>query len=352
MSTASSPLDLTFDAAPIGGGGGIRPAPTRQPSLVPPLAFDQDDDDGKVHTTLPPEQVIPPTYDRDFWRFDPWGVTLDEAPPYVDGANTTPPEMVMSYFLPAYVQFGSKWVDKILTFHAQRNFSHFHFDQYTFEQFGFDAERAADLMLYAQSWGFFTSYWAKRPASPTHGDGYAQTQHLYMPFLNTLLAKGCAADGKLIYLVGEELNSGYTPGPNGLDDVINNVCAFLNPRDVPVWVHFTSNYPAFPVDTDFTGWWRQWIGKVKGLCWQADPSASAGLMGARLWDARKYIGAAWTGFKVPAWELRGEEQLYGHYTESQGALTGWEMLCCTRDDTPYPAVAGAAAARYPDGWPI
>lgn len=329
---------------------GRRPPPARQLSLVPPLDFDPNVPEGDVHTVLPPEQVIPSYYDRDWWRGDAWGVMLDEAPPYVDGANTTPPEMVMSYFLPGYVQFGSKWVDKILTAHAKRNYSHFHFDQYTFEQFGLSDAQAADLMAYTQSWGFFTSYWAKRPSQALDGGNFTTTRHLYVPFLRTLLDRGLAKGGKLLYVVGEELNSGYRPGPNGLDDVIANMCDLLNPLDVPVWLHFTSNYPAFPVDTDFTGWWRPWVGRVKGLLWQADPYASAGLMGAKLWDARKYIGAASVALKVVAFELRGTAQLYGRCTEEQGCLTAWEMICCTRDQTPYPAVAGAGnGPRYPDG---
>ena len=137
-----------------------RPAIIVQPVTAPP--FDSNDPGGDVSTSLPPEQVIPPSPTIGWWRGDIGGVTLPDAPPMVPGGNSTPPTMTMSFLLPWYTQTqygGTPQVDKILTAHAQRGYTHFHLDQTNWQAAGLSIPQAVDLFKYIQSWGFYTSYW-------------------------------------------------------------------------------------------------------------------------------------------------------------------------------------------------
>lgn len=329
----------------------VRPLAKRQKPLPP---FDENDPGGDVATTLPPEQHIPDGPDRDWWLGDAWGVTLDETPPYVPGANTTPREMTMSYQLHYYDR---RWQDINLTAHAERNFSHFHLsgpgstaEQRADPTDAGNIQRTVDLFDYVQSWGFFTSYW--EGWGNLRDRNWSQVRHLVEPFLYALINANLAS--KSIIVLGKELD-GYNAGGPDLDGIIAAICAICNQADMPVWLHFNANKPGWPAPgQDIVEWWRQWAGRVKGICWQADPYEKTGTMAARFWDTRKYLGRADTRLLASAWELRGTAQLYGACTEECGALTAWELLCApNKPDTHYPAVAGSMnGPRYPDGRPF
>lgn len=336
----------------------LRPQPVPQPSFLP---FDADQGDGAVHTVLPPEQVIPRGYDIDFVRGDAWGVTLTETPPLVPGCNTTPPTMVMSYLLPWYWQNyngGKPFVDKILTAHALRNYSHFHLDRPTWLQAGLSDTQALDLIAYVQSWGFFTSFWAMGTGMPGHT--WDDVGPWATPLIQGLMRRGLAA--KTLYVVGEELNSYVVYGDQGLDNIVRQIGQLAAGSGMRIPLHFTSNYPGC-YGGDVSGL-QQWWQKLKGLgawgmFWQGDPNDSVGAQGAHLWDSRKYLGAADPSLKVAAFELIGEAQLYGRFDEATGRRRGWELICCTRgDDNPRgaanaPAIAGAGnGLSYPDGNPL
>lgn len=358
LTTRTLPADLANSGiVTIGLEGATRPAPQPRAPLPP---FDASDASGAVHTTLPPEQtILGSPYDRDRWRGDFSGVMLPIAPPFVPGANTTPPEMTISFLLPHYVQFGTKQIDAFLTAHAIRDYSHFHFDRLEADRAGLSLPQFMDLIDYVQSWGFLTSAWACSSGENRSG-GWPMVQPVVEPFLQALASSSRRADSAIV-LVGEELNNGTVPGAgaNSLDPLIANVCAITNPAGIPTWLHFTSNYPAWipptppaQFDAALIAWIAQWTGRIRGLCWQSDPSASAGLMGAKLWDARRYYNSADPSMLVSAFELLATEKLYGRCTEDYGCLRGWEMICCTRDN-PNPsalAVAGSCdGLRQPSG---
>lgn len=326
---------------------------------MPP--FDADDPGGRVHTTPPSDLVIPKGYTRNFWRGDIGGVILAKTPPFVDGANTTPPEMTMSFLLPKYKQFGIQWIDEFLTAHAKRDYSHFHLDRWQWDVAGFSMNDVAAMIDYLISWGFFPSMWLCG-SNDDRSNGWPQLKSIIEPVLRMLTAKSSRCE-KSIVLVGEELNNGCVPGRmvNGLDWIIEGVCAIANPAGIPVWNHFTSNYPAWPppppdgdIDRACAEWWSQWIGKIEGICWQSDPKSPAGLMGAKMWDTRRLLARADPRFLTVAFELRAEEQLFGRCTEEQGCLTGLELLYCDNDGLPgHPEVAGFGnGGRYSDGTSI
>ena len=333
-----------------------RPLPVNQLPLPP---WDASDSGGMVHTVCPPDQIIPKGYTRDWWRGDFSGVMIPENPPLVPGCNTSPVNMIISFLLPHYVQFGTKWVDMILTAHAQRNYSHFHLDHWQFNQAGLSLAQAEALIRYVQSWGFCTSCWLTS-SNDNRSGGWSTIGAVAEPFLKMLVGTDAS---KVILLPGEELNNGCPPGPGGCDDIITAVCAACNPLDIPVWLHFTSNYPGYPTNpppgVDFDNWMVQWIaqwkGKVRGLAWQSDPNQSAGTMGAELWSARqRWASALGSDGLVAAFELLATEKLYGRCTEEYGCLRGTEMIYCTSDPVgSCPPVAGACdGLRYPDGTPI
>jgi hypothetical protein len=333
-----------------------RPAAVRHAPLPP---FDVEDPGGRVHTVFPPDLVIPSAPDRDFWRGDIGGVMLAEAPPFVDGANTTPAEMTMSYLLPKYVQFGTAQIDAFLTAHAQRGYTHFHFDLWQADAAGIGDAQFLDLIEYVQSWGFYTSAWLASSAYDRRG-GWASVGPRVTAFLDALLARPQQTLDRFIALPGGELNNACSP--EGSDAIIANVAARCNPVGIPVWLHFTANYPGYPsqalvakrgdnIDTALVEWWQQWVGKVKGLCWQGDQNHPAGLMGAKMWDARRILGWADPSLRLVAFELLATNQLYGRATEEDGCLRGYEMLCCPNAPGYHnPAVSGFGnGGRLPDG---
>lgn len=345
-----------------GSSSGRRPTPVKQPPLPP---WDQSDASGDVHTTQPPDLIIPKGYDRDFFRGDIVGRCLPVAPPPVPGDNGNyGKRMVMSYFLPYYSlpQYGgTKQVDAILTSHAEANFSHFHLDRSNLDNAGLSLKQQMDLIAYVQSWGFFSSFWACGSGDARAG-GWAQIGPTIAAFLNAVVAAGLAP--KSVCLAGEELNNGCPPGPAGVDSILNGCAAICNPADLPLWAHFTENYPGYPeqalvdqcggnVDEACALWWQRFLGKVKGECWQADPDQSAGLQGAKLWDTRRILYRADPSFKVAAFEVMATNQFNGRCTEEYGALRNLELVYCTSDGTAGPVAGGCNGfGRLPDGTPL
>jgi hypothetical protein len=329
--------------------GNNRPTPLPHAAIAPP--FDPSDQYGEVHTVLPPEQIIPINYNIDWWRGDFNGVMLPFAPPYVPGANTTPPNMVMSFFAPYYTSpymQNSYWLDMLLTAHAQRNYSHFHLDKPTAYAAGMNDNQLADLVQYIQSWGFYVSMWLMGTTQGAH-DWNSGAQQLIEPFLNTIVSRGAATCENFIPVLGEEMNSYTGAGDDGINGIIDNSCAITNPNGMPTYLHFTQNYPAWPNDgQNDVDWWNSFGSKLKGLLAQLQSTASAGLQGSKMWDMRTHVGDQ---HLVVGFEIMASEQLYSRCTEEYGNLRSWEIICGTRvPGTNYPAVSGFGnGCRYPWG---
>lgn len=343
-----------------------RPAPVRQAALPP---FDTDPTGlNAVHTTLPPEQVIPQNPTRWFDRGDAFSITLDEDPQLITGAYSRY-RMIMSFLASRYSR---PTLDKYLTKTAERFYSHFHSDRYSWEWngdgTGLSPAQAADYLEYILSWIAFVSYWGigtvdvqgRAPFA-----SWAECQQLYMPTLDALKAKGSSVCRKVNLIVGEELNSCTTPA--GLLDIVQHLSPICGDLDIDLWLHFTSNYPAWPVSggsvADKVAFWQQMHAlNVKGLKWQSNAFDQTGVMGARMWDARSYMAQASPDLKCSAFETRGEAILAdaprpagaavpGPIDEDYCCLTGYELLCCTRlPGSNAPAVAGSMSGlRMPDG---
>lgn len=330
--------------------GRSRPPSVQQPPLPP---FDPSDPGGKVWGPygLPPEALpLPPNSTKTFFRGDAWGVTLpvSQTPPYVPGANTTPPNMVMSYFAPYYQR---PVQDNILTAHCQRSYSHFHLDQWNWEQAGLSSSQAVQLMAYIQSWQYYTSFWGLSTSYGINWQSWAQAQSCLQPILSALQAAGSKVSGNTILLVGEELNSCTSPA--GLLDIVTNLMPQCKDLGIDVWLHFTSNYASWPVSGQSQPeFWQSMVSLgVKGLCWQADQNQPAGTMGAEMYSARNEL--AGTGALLAAFELLASWQLNGKATELYTKLRSFEMLCCPQGIPSIPAVSGYNnGGSMPDGTPL
>jgi hypothetical protein len=323
-----------------------RPSAVRQKPLP---AFEASDPSGEVHTTAPPELVIPSKPKIDFFRGDLGGVMLKQTPPLVPGGNTTPLEMTMSFLLPWYPRL---WQDVILRAHAERGYTHFLLDRWQADKAGLNDAQFVSLIAYVQSWGFFTPIWVTS-ANDDRSHGWQSVRARVLSFFSAIPR---AVAERCLFLPGEELNNGCPPGPDGADSIIASVCNFANVIGAPAWLHLTANYPDYPpnprTDASAVVWWQQWIGKLRGLCWQGNQNDSAGLQGARMYDARRILHRANPSFKLVAFELLATNQLYGRATEEQGCLRGLEMVYCPQGETIQMVWGFGNGARYPDGTAI
>jgi hypothetical protein len=321
-----------------------RPVPVNHTPLP---AFDQSDSFGDVHTTPPPELVIPTNYDPLFMRADFNGVTIDmnrwgSDIPILVGANTTPKNMLMS---PMMIMYPRKWQDAHLTESAERNYSHYVFASqgWNFAQNNFNptTTEIVDWAKYLKSWGFYATYW-----------GSCATDD---PFLIDLV-NNRAID---FFIVGEEVDTKVTPAQ--LEVILDNNLSIIA-NGCPVAVHFTDNYPeGFPRDTYFDGrsmsGWDKYNGKVH-LCWQANQNDSAGKQGAMLYYARQRVNLGLVSgnnqpapdCRVIAYETMASAQLYGQCSEEYGCLRSLELLYCPVGMPGIRPVSGAGnGIRYPNG---
>lgn len=346
MSTAGSLLTLGAGTTP-----GKRPAPQPHAALPP---FDQDDGDGQVHTTLPPEQVIPPHFTDPCWmRADFNGVTLDLARwnaqplPFLNGANSTPLSMLMTPMLPLYPSY---WQDACLTEHAERGY-----DDFVVSSQPWNAEEngryfsPADMLAwcqYVKSWGFRVVLWyGGRP--PDGPDALVQTLF--------------DADAVNFLIWGKEVDSQMTS--EEYDVSLQAIDRYVGGR-VPIGAHFTADgdrqmgYPiGFPRDT-FLNDWSPYDGRVH-LMEQMSVEASAGRQGSSMYYARLHVncgigdaakGPGAPNSRVIAFETMATAQLYGQCNEGYGCLRDWELLCGTRGNPKARPVSGFGnGGRYPDG---
>lgn len=365
-----------------------RPAPVNQGPLPP---FDPSDPGGIVYTTPPPE--FQPARAKYFLQADFNGVTLSggwqwngtpaahgssvtmtSGPwtglvvPFLVGANSTPPTMLMTPMLPLYPRAVQ---DAALTEHAWRAYPDFVVSDVPWNaaengrgHWG-PAETVA-WAQYVQSWGFRVPLWS---IMPINGD----------PTFRAMLNASCVS----FYVPGEEIAGKMTA--EQLPPLLDTALADCG-RGLPIAVHLAPLGPLrFPADTFLDGGpnrgsWGQYDGVV-GLAYESgnlsnSPTLSdpAGEMGALLGYARSMVQLGKSGdgsWGVPgpncpiyAWELLATSQLNGVnnggvsvpdqpvFNEAYGCLRSLEMLYT-------PAVPGesmingyANGGRLPPGTPV
>jgi len=294
-----------------------------------------------------------------FWRadfagralnLDRWGSDL----PVLVGANTTPPNNILS---PMLILYPRKWQDAYLTEYAENFLTHFVMavDGWDFASNGFDMTiaKAIDWARYLRSWGLFVALWRTAPIT---GDPFAAAMR---------------DAGVLDWLIpGEEVDTKVTA--EQYDAVLRDSLQY----GVPLGAHFTDNYPeGFPRDT-FVTHWADFNGRVHCM-WQANQNESAGTQAARMYYARQRVNLGLVGGDgrpapdslVYAYEVQSSAQFdphawtiprpdaansYGTCTEAYGTLRGKELLFATRDDVRIRPVGGVGngGTRAQDGTPF
>lgn len=325
--------------------------PCEQAPLPP---FDPDDAGGHVHTTPPPELIIPGR-DNMFMRADFNGVTLntsrwggnvvaDIKALGIAGANSTPYNMLMS---PMMIMYPRKWQDAHLTESAERNLTHYVITNGAWNEAengrSFTPQQLVEWARYVRSWGFFVTYWR---GMPTLND----------PYLKALVDAN-AIDWSI---PGEEVDSRVTS--EQYEDILDDTLS-ITANGIPVGMHTTANYPSgFPRDT-FLVSWKKYDGRVHCM-WQAEPKDSAGTQAARLYYARMRVNIGWNGdgpnvdgapnSRTYAFETMATAQLYGECDEAYGTLRGLELLYATRNDDRILPMSGTGNGgnRLPDGMPF
>ncbi len=334
------------------------PLPAWDPNDPPP-------ENNQVHTTPPPGW--PPSkrdilfFRGDFngvtlpgtWTTSPGGFTITSGRwnglfiPFINGANTTPPTMIMTPMLSVYWAMGcTKLVDAVLTEHAERNYTHFISSGSTpWENPPISIAQAIAFGQMIKSWGFYNVIWQ---GDPTFTQDWGP-----------LVDAGVCDFG----VIGEEIDSkiiaeAYPPILNALR------AGPLN--GIPAGAHFTAGpkggYPIGPQRDTFlaggaTGSWADYNGWLH-LMLQSNQDQTAGTQGACTVYARQRVnlgGDGGDGRPAPnslviIFETMATAQLYGHCTEEYGCLRSLEMLYCPATDPGMPLFGGSAnGLRYPDG---
>lgn len=328
----------------FGSSGRVRPQPIRHKAIAPP--WDPSDGGGTVHTSPPPELIIPQAPDPLFFRGDFAGMTVSANRwgriPMMEGANSTPINMLMS---PMLILYPRAIQDGYLTEAAERGYTHLTIapDGWNLLENGMlpTPSQLLDWARYIKSWGFFVNYWT---TEPTMDDDYL-----------TLLYQSGAVD---THVVGTEVDRKVTA--EQYEAILDHKLQVV--PGLPLLAHFTANYPSgFPRDTFLTDW-SKYDGKVH-LAWQADQDDSAGTQGARLYYARQRVNQGLIGdgtfgpgaphSRVVAYETMATNQLFGEATEEDGCRRSLELLYTTRLDSVILPVSGSNnGIRQANGDPL
>lgn len=359
--------------------GSTRVAPVQQPAIAPP--FDPSDQYGEVHTTPPPSWQ-PPAQPY-FMLADFTGVTIPgdymgnpttdgevrivSGPytgltiPFLVGANSTPPTMIMTPMLPMYP---APVQDAFLTEYLQRGYQDFVMapSGWNFDQNGYHPS-PNDLVAWAgklKNLGLRVILWNGDPNGP-------------LDALSALWAARCVD----FYIVGEEIDSKMPA--EALPPLLDR-CLAITGRMLPIGVHFTAtqfvdasgnripnggSYPiGFPRETFLaggaTGSWADYNGLVH-LCNQIFNDESAGLQGSLQGYAMRRVNLGMEGgdgrpamnSRVYAFETMATSQLYGRCTELYGKLRSLELNYCPPGLSGVQPIAGSGnGISEPDGWQI
>lgn len=256
--------------------------------------------------------------------------------PFVNGANTTPPTMIMT---PQLVLYPRTVQDAVLTEHAERNYDRIIWSGTDpWENPPISIQQAKDWGNYLKSWGFWNCIWKGNPDA-TDPDWQALVDAKLCDFA----VFGEEVDGKVTaeqyYASLKAVRAGALNG-------------------IPTGAHFTAGprggYPIdFPRDTflagDNTGTWAEFDGWLH-LMLQSNQDHSAGRQAAVLLYARQRLAQA-PNSRVVIYETMATAQLEDPtltVTEEVGCLRSLEMLYAPGNGLGMLGGSGNGL-RFPDG---
>lgn len=309
-------------------------------------------------TTL--TQTPPNKPDRDWWRGNAWCRVVPGAP-YVEGADKVHPDRVLTYLLDRY---DGSWRTKIVDEHVRASYTHFTLSWPDSHRNG-NGQSVSDYVSMSQAVqrrGFYMDHFLTSKIYDAGDMSADQFMAHVDPVLTTLLESG-AAD---IITVGWEWNLWNTNIPGEVThQIFGEVGKRCAPYGVPVYVHFSTHYTSWQSNDGTEDRWQFWrrhnpknagwanyMGPLRGLKYQSDPSWSFNEMQGRIGDTTNRPQSEEVGwgheFNFVAWETFAYAQFesVSGPNEADGDQAGF-ITSCT------PGVASVAGygngGRRPDG---
>lgn len=250
------------------------PTPVLVPRApLPPFDADTVDPDTgaplPVHTRL---REAPPAHaDVRWWRGDAWGITLPGLPHVPGGATGAAQSRVLTYFLGRY---GREWEAKILEQHRANGYTHISLSPQDEAAQGMTADAYVAMSARCAAAGLFVHHLLR---SKYYTDLHAPN----LDAVNALVEKLLAAQACHIVTPAWECNCW---SPTVVRQMIDHDAALIGER-ARIMLHFLPHYMSWqePHETS-ADFWVQNVGKVDGICYQCDPTWSAGMMQAREQD--------------------------------------------------------------------
>lgn len=319
-------------------------------SPLPPFDKPSAPSFDEVYITLPPNQLaIIPSKPRKDYFISNWWTTEVKGLPFVPGASSEHPEMLMTYILPYYPDYC--WQLGLET-HARNGMSHFCTAVGpAIQDMGWSIKQFVDhvkivkqyipyshVMLAGKGTGHNDSNWD----DPNGIRSYIE------PVLKALLDAD-AIDTCAMF----ETNAWNIPGNGGLDSIIFGIKELCGNR-ADQWLHFTTYETSWQEDGITRGqWWERLGDAVKGILYQGDVSWDVGFRQSCFQTTTNKPTAMPTfasgQHKFVACELDGESVFDLSFSEDISNLHGFEYIC-----TPgiVPIWGTCSGIRYPDGSPI
>jgi len=326
----------------VGAARSKRP-PAQPRGPLPPFDTPQPPAWLPVHTTLPPNQIIPPNPTLDWPRANWFDVEIPGLP-WVEGQSSEHPFMVLTYFLQKY---SPEWQDTILYTHALRGYSHFMLSWTNARQDGLSVDQFVALALKVKSWGFFVHVMLAGKDTDPHDQWWDGLKPNVQPVLEALIAAR-AVDMVSMW----ETNLWNAPGAP-LQSILQGISDICKPAGVRQWVHFGTECVWWGEPNylpNRTAWWAAQVGILTGILYQGDVNWCAGDRQAHIGDSTNNAAAAPLfadgTFKFCAAEMDGMLIYTVDFSENIGDLHGFQHLC-TPGITPVSGFCNGA--RYPDG---
>jgi len=363
-----------------------RVPPVVMPVVRPPLPpFDADTTDPDTGAPLPVYTVLredpPPKADVAWWRGDAWGLTLPGLPAVPGGANGSAQSRVLTYFLDRY---GREWEDAILRLHRDYGYTHISLSPQDSFAFGTSEDDYVAMAIRCKRAGLFVHHLMR---SKYYTDVNLTEAQRHDPRRNRRLLERIREaprvfpampdvsepDALIERLLREGVMDVETPAwecncwsPETVRAMIDHDAALIGMR-CRIMLHFLPHYISWQANDETpTDFWRANYGKVDGICYQCDPTWTAGMMAARITDGldRLAPGGLWgledSGRGHPidytVWETIATQQFNNDVDgdgrladEDIGNLKGYECTCAPG----YMTVRGwGNGGRRPDGTPL
>lgn len=330
----------------LGPGPGPGPGPTTPRGPLPP--FDTGTTDPDTNAPLPVYTVLreaPPSPDVGWWRGNAWAITLAGLPAVPGGASGAAQNRVLTYFLDRYDRTAGTvaartWETQILNQHVNDGYTHISLSpQDSFAQ-GMSVDDYVAMSVRCRNRGLFVHHLLR---SKLYTDLNAPNLDDVNGLVNRLLDAGALQ----VATPAWEMNSW---SPENVRAMIDHDAALIGTRCV-IMLHFLAGYISWPPPTeDSASFWRKNHGKVDGLCYQCNPTWSAGMMAARINDGLDRLAPNGIyglglsgrndahGVEHPIWYVAWETiatQQFNNLndgdgrlaTEDIGDLKGYENLC-------------------------